>query len=113
MHGLVRPAGKSRCRATGTWLSSHVVDTWKLTSIHTNTTTTLSAHTHTHTHTCAQDDDDEGEGEEEHTVWWRRGRVWLRIVAFSLSGLMLLFGLLTHTVPAMSKASDSGVELFR
>lgn len=63
------------------------------------------------THT--QDDDDEGEGEEEHTRWWVRPRVWLRIAAFTLSAILLVVGIMTHNVEAMKKVNNSGVQLFR
>lgn len=60
-----------------------------------------------------QDDDDEGEGEEEHTKWYKRTRVWLRIAALSMSAILLMVGVLTHNVEGMKQVNNSGVQLFR
>lgn len=60
-----------------------------------------------------QDDDDEAEGEEQRPPWYKRPMVWLHIVAFSLSVLLLLMGILTQYVEAMSSKNSAGVDLYR
>jgi hypothetical protein len=60
-----------------------------------------------------QDDEDEGEGEEEAVSWYKRPMFWFRVVAFSLSGLLLLVGVLTQNVDALKTINKDGVELFR
>jgi hypothetical protein len=60
-----------------------------------------------------QDDEDDGEGEEERPRWYKRPLVWGRIVALTISALLLLLGVLSQNVTAISKVNNAGVDLFR
>lgn len=61
-----------------------------------------------------QDDDDDGEGDkEERPRWYKRPLVWWRIAALCISGLLLLVGVLSQNVNAISKVNNAGVDLFR
>lgn len=60
-----------------------------------------------------QDDDDDGEGEEERPRWYKRPLVWGRIAALSISALLLLVGVLSQNVTAISQVNNAGVDLFR
>lgn len=53
-----------------------------------------------------QDDDDEGEGLEEQRPWHKRPKVWLHVVAFGLSGCLLLVGVGSQFVPWMNVVSE-------